>query len=126
MGEETKKTIVKINGHEYVMKGTVPEEYMHKLALYVDKKIAEVSEHNKKLSTVMVYILTAINIADELEKEKQQNEMLSAQLIELQNKVASLIQENQMLKAELEKSRNELNEFINTFDKKNSKIRTLK
>ncbi|SHE92632.1 cell division protein ZapA [Caldanaerobius fijiensis DSM 17918] len=126
MGEETKKTVVKINGHEYVMKGTVPEEYMHKLALYVDKKIAEVSEHNKKLSTVMVYILTAINIADELEREKREKEMLSAQLSELQNKVMSLVQENQRLKEELEKSRNELDEFINTFDNQNSKIRKLK
>lgn len=126
MGEETKKTVVKINGYEYVMKGTVSEEYMHKLALYVDKKIAEVSERNKKLSTVMVYVLTAINIADELEREKQKNEVLSAKLNELQTKIVSLMEENQNLKEELKKSREELDEFINTFDNKNSKIRKLK
>ncbi|WP_026486165.1 cell division protein ZapA [Caldanaerobius polysaccharolyticus] len=126
MGEETKKTVVKINGYEYVMKGTVSEEYMHKLALYVDKKIAEVSERNKKLSTVMVYVLTAINIADELEREKQKNEVLSAKLNELQTKIVSLMEENQNLKEELKKSREELDEFINTFDNRNGKIRKLK
>jgi len=65
------KTTVIINGHEYVLAGEEPEEYMHEVAIYVDKKMSEIHRKYDKLSTSMVAVLAAVNIADELLKERR-------------------------------------------------------
>ncbi len=66
-----RKTTVRINGQEYVLAGEEPEEYMHEVAIYVDKKMSEISRRYSKLSTSMVAVLASINIADELLKERR-------------------------------------------------------
>ena len=67
------KTTVKINGQEYVLAGEEPEEYMHEVAIYVDKKMSEIHRKYDKLSTSMVAVLAAVNIADELLKERRKS-----------------------------------------------------
>ena len=67
------KTTVRINGHDYVLAGEEPEEYMHEVAIYVDKKMSEIHRKYDKLSTSMVAVLAAVNIADELLKERRGN-----------------------------------------------------
>jgi cell division protein ZapA len=66
-----RRTTVRINGQEYVLAGEEPEEYMHEVAIYVDKKMSEISRKYDKLSTSMVAVLASINIADELLKERR-------------------------------------------------------
>ncbi len=58
------KTEVYIYGSRYTISGAESEEYMHKLALYVDKKMREFSEVNSALNSGMISVLAAINIAD--------------------------------------------------------------
>lgn len=65
---ELKKTAVKIQGKEYIITGTEEENYIQKLAYYVDRKLTQSSNSNSMLSSDMVAILTAMNIADELLK----------------------------------------------------------
>lgn len=60
------KTLVRIAGNEYALLADLPEEYIHKVAIYVDKKMAEVSRQRDNLSTAMVAVMAAINIADEV------------------------------------------------------------
>lgn len=60
------KTSVRIAGQEYVLTADLPEEYIHKVAIYVDKKMSEVSRRRSDLSTAMVAVMAAINIADEV------------------------------------------------------------
>jgi cell division protein ZapA len=67
------RTTVKINGQEYVLAGEEPEEYMHEVAIYVDKKMSEIHRKYDKLSTSMVAVLAAVNIADELLKERRKS-----------------------------------------------------
>ncbi len=67
------KTTVKINGQEYVLAGEESEEYMHEVAIYVDKKMSEIHRKYNKLSTSMVAVLAAVNIADELLKERRKS-----------------------------------------------------
>ena len=67
------KTTVRINGHDYVLAGEEPEEYMHEVAIYVDKKMSEIHRRYDKLSTSMVAVLAAVNIADELLKARRSN-----------------------------------------------------
>lgn len=67
------KTVVRIAGSEYTLLADLPEEYIHKVALYVDKKMSEVSRA-RNLSTAMTAVLASINLADEvmeLRGEKQ-------------------------------------------------------
>jgi cell division protein ZapA (FtsZ GTPase activity inhibitor) len=57
---------VRIAGQEYVLTADLPEEYIHKVAIYVDKKMSEVSRRRSDLSTAMAAVMAAINIADEV------------------------------------------------------------
>ncbi len=66
-----RKTTVRIDGHEYVIAGDEPEEYMHEVAIHVDKKMSEIHKKYDQLSTSMVAVLAALNIADELLKERR-------------------------------------------------------
>lgn len=59
---------VKINGIEYNLKGEEREEYLHKVAGYVDKKLRSIMSNNNKLSTSQAAVLTAVNAVDDLFK----------------------------------------------------------
>src|SRR5665647_3015570 len=59
---------IKINGIEYNLKGDEREEYLHKVASYVDKKIKNIMGKNEKLSTSSAAILTALNLGDDMFK----------------------------------------------------------
>ena len=61
-----KKYNVVIFGSEYTVKGDIDEEYINKLAKYVDQKMTEISEQTKIASTQRLAVLTALYIADEL------------------------------------------------------------
>lgn len=60
------RTVVRIAGREYTLTADLPEEYIHKVAIYVDKKMNEVVRQRSNLSTAMTAVLAAINIADEV------------------------------------------------------------
>lgn len=76
------KVIVRIGGREYAMKGTESEEYIHKVAIYVDKKMQEISENQPPLSISMLSVLTAINLADEVIKKDDEIHRLKKELEE--------------------------------------------
>ncbi len=86
---------VKINGVEYNLKGDEQEDYLHKVARYVDKKIADILENNPKLSTSSASILTAINAVDDGLKKEEQIENLQLEIDKLKK-----IQHHQNLKVE--------------------------
>ena len=60
------KTIVRIAGKEYTLVADLPEEYIHKVAIYVDRKMSDVTRQRDNLSTAMIAVMAAINIADEV------------------------------------------------------------
>ncbi len=57
-----------ILGQRYTIKGDADEDYIKKLADYVDTKMKEVIEAAPNTSPLKASILTALNIADELHK----------------------------------------------------------
>ena len=67
---ENKKVEVKINNVEYTLLTNESEEYVQRVALLVNKRMAQIQEGNKQLSTAMTAVLTSINIADELLKNE--------------------------------------------------------
>lgn len=69
---ETKNRVtVTIMGDEYIIRGSGLPESMEKAALYVDRLMRTLSENNRQLNGYKVAVLAAINLADELLKEKQ-------------------------------------------------------
>jgi len=67
---------VKIYGTEYPIKGDSELEYIKQVAEYVDNKMREVNKIAPEISTLKVAILAALNIADELFKERINSEKL--------------------------------------------------
>lgn len=68
---------VYILGQKYTIKGDAPEEYIRRLAFYVDEKLKEVNSSIPNTMPVKALILTALNIADELFRLKNEQEKLA-------------------------------------------------
>lgn len=84
------KVIVRIMGHEYTLRSEDTREYMQRVANVVDDRTKAIAEANKKLSTSMVAVLTALNFADDYVKlqdqhhdlhERMQNPTLEVKLL---------------------------------------------
>lgn len=69
--EDKNVTEVRIHGKEYMLKGEESQEYMQKVANYIDKKMAEISKNSVRMSTAATAILTAVNVADDYFKLQQ-------------------------------------------------------
>ncbi len=91
--DERVKTVVKINNAEYTIVSTAPEEYVRNVSYYVDKKIREMTQHDRRLSTSMAAVLACVNIADELFQLRDEHDEVSKKLVELANEAG----ENKLL-----------------------------
>ncbi len=85
------RTVVKICGKEYMMAGFESEEYIHRVAIYVDRKMSELKSQYVNLNSTTLAVLTSINIADDL--------------LKLQEQLDALSKEYQSLNEELKKTR---------------------
>lgn len=95
------KLQVRICGQEYTLVSDESREYMLETADYVDRKMIEVKNMNGRLSTSMAAILVALNITDDLQKEKIKNkETIDAQNAEIE-----------MLKRKLDEAVKRINEY---------------
>lgn len=59
---------VRINGLEYNLKGEEKEEYLQKVAAYVDRKLKTIMDNNPRLNISSAAVLTAVNAVDDLFK----------------------------------------------------------
>ncbi|KYH31057.1 cell division protein ZapA [Clostridium tepidiprofundi DSM 19306] len=109
-----------INGVEYSLKGEEREEYLHKVASYVDKKLTEIKENNNKLSTSSAAVLTAVNIADELFKIKNELSELFKKVEEIYNDDKRIKEENISLKKQLSHLENYNAELTEKIKKSNN------
>lgn len=81
MSEEQGKVIVEIYGEKHVIRGGDSPEHIQKVAHMVDKKMRLIAQRMPRLGVQQVAILAALNLADELEKLREEQETLM-QLIE--------------------------------------------
>ena len=128
-----------IGGRVYTLVGKEPEEYIQRVALYIDKKMSEIkkAESSRKLSTSMIATLTSINVADdlfkliekinssdikvealedELKEKDKQLQVYQKELREIQQENTTLKNKLHELQLEIKKSELELEEYINIFD----------
>jgi len=94
MTENEKNTvIVKIYNQELKLRTTESPDYVREVARYVDAKIYEVVDSSAGIPSSKLIILAALNIADELFKEKEKLENLTRKLEEHSKIIAEKISE---------------------------------
>ncbi|WP_038290647.1 cell division protein ZapA [Acetivibrio straminisolvens] len=128
---EKNKVDVRIAGKDYTLVGIESEEYIQKVALYIDRKMNEIMRMNSKLSTSMASVLTAINVADdyfkahenvislskELKSAKEEIERLKEENRRLADENAIISNKNTYFQLELAKREAELNEVRSALEK---------
>ena len=99
------RVTVSICGEDYTLVAEEAPSYMQKVGGYVDTKLDELLA-SAKVGRSDAAVLTAINIADELFKEREANEALRAQLKEYIDEASKARNEASELKRELFKAQN--------------------
>ncbi len=109
MDENITKTTIRLLGNEYTITSTDSEEYVHRVAFYVDKVLTEIYNRNNRLSTNMAAVLASVNIADELFKVKKELEGAKKDYEEISSKnsdneeeISSLKRKNDLLNQEIQ------------------------
>jgi cell division protein ZapA len=75
MGKE-RLVEIKVFGQTYTVKTDAEEDHIQAVAQYVNEKISEVLKRTRSVSSLNVAILTALNIADDLLREKEKRRAL--------------------------------------------------
>lgn len=94
---EKNRTTVQIMGVNYTLSGVESPEYIHRVALYVDRKMQEIGLA-QKLTTNHLAVLSCINIADELIKAQDENNRMRKELAATRQELSRLQRENTLLK----------------------------
>lgn len=94
------RVTVVVGGQEYTLLAVEGDDYVQRVAAYVDEKLKETLQ-GSKLAMVDCAVLTAMNIADEKFKEQDASENLHRQIKEL-------LEESSKLKLELSEAKREI------------------
>jgi len=89
MGKE-RYVEIKVFGQTYTVKTDEEEDYIRRVAQHVNEKMEEVLKKTRSVSTLNVAILTALNIADDLLRERDKREAL---VKEVQTKSKNLVEQ---------------------------------
>jgi len=89
--QEEKKQNIRVNiyGQEYPIKSEADIDYVQRVAEYVDRKMKEIAEKIPGRTQTQIAVLAALNIADDLFKEREDKEK---KLTEVEEKTQSLIE----------------------------------
>ena len=80
MAKEPQSIRVVIYDQEYFMRGDLNEEYIQKLARYLDTKMRSIAERTRTVDSVRVAILAALNVVDEYHQLKATHEEVTEHL----------------------------------------------
>ena len=99
------RVTVSICGEDYTLVAEEAPSYMQKIGGYVDEKLTELLS-TAKVGRSDAAVLTAVNIADELFKERETSDTLRAQVKEYVDEAARARNEASELERELFKLQN--------------------
>ena len=91
------RTTVRIAGKDYTMSGYDSEDYVRRVAIFVDRKIRELSMATR-MPTQDVCVLTAVTVADEMLKAQDEINRLRRELAETRQALEEAQKENDELK----------------------------
>lgn len=94
------RVTVTVGGLKYTLLATEGEDYVHRVAAYVNEKMKETGQGGG-ISQMDCAVLTAINIADDRFKEQETSENLRRQ-------IKDLLEESSKLKLELSEAKREI------------------
>ena len=80
MAKEPQSIRVVIYDQEYFMRGDLNQEYIQKLAQYLDAKMRSIAERTRTVDTLRVAVLAALNLADEYHQLKARYEEVTQHL----------------------------------------------
>lgn len=92
MGSIDESVRVNICGNEYSIKADVDIETTKRIADFVNQRMMDLKKSSSIRDNTKIAVLSALNIAGELEEYKEKYEETQKQLIDLQSKVGSLDQ----------------------------------
>lgn len=120
---------VLIGGKIYTLSGYESEEYLQKIALYINNKMDEMDQipNYRRLSMDMQKTLLELNMADDYHKAKKQVEMLEADIEEKDKTEYDLKHELISSQIQLEKADKEIERLkseINDLQKQIVKLET--
>ena len=120
---------VLIGGKVYTLSGYESEEYLQKIALYINNKMEEMDQipNYRRMSMDMQKTLLELNMADDYHKAKKQVDMLEADIEEKDKKEYDLKHEligAQIHLEEAEKEIDRLKNEINDLQKQIVKLET--
>lgn len=98
--EMANRVTVGICGEEYTFVADESATYMQKVAAYVDEKL-DALQSEAKAGRTAAAVLTAVNIADELFKERESSDALRRQIKEYIDEAAKAKSEISELKREI-------------------------
>lgn len=129
MEEKKRKMEVIIDGKVYTLAGEEPEEYMQRIASYVNNKMQELKAvpSYKKLSKDMQGILLALNISDDLYKTKEVVQMVKEEYDRKDKMIYDMTQQLTQEKLQAETARKLAEEYrhkINELQKRMIELET--
>ena len=80
-----RSVVVHVGGQRYVVRSDADETYIRTLAAYVDDRLKEVQRSSKPVSPQSLAVLAALNITDELFKERQRRVELKQRIKDKSN-----------------------------------------
>ena len=80
------RTTVRIAGREYTIASTDSEEYVNRVAAWVDRRMSELSAATR-LPAAQLAVLTAVNAADDMMKSRDEIRRLRAELDALRDRL---------------------------------------
>lgn len=86
-----KSVTVNIYGQDYTLRGDTDSAYVEKVASLVDQKMKEVSANSNLKAVEKVAILAAVNLADELLRERHSHSQSLAKLEERVSQAAEYL-----------------------------------
>ncbi len=82
---------VNIFGQTYSLRADEDPGYVERLAAYVDERVREVAEKTRTADTTKLFVLAALNIADELQRLKKDSLQGSKDLKARTERIESLL-----------------------------------
>ena len=98
MPKQPQSIRVVIYDQEYFMRGDLNQEYIQKLAEYLDTKMRSIAERTRTVDTLRVAMLAALNVADEYHQLKARFEDLTHQMDQRVGQCSAVLDE--ILKSE--------------------------
>ena len=124
MEDHKRKMEVIIDGKVYTLAGDESEEYMQRIASYVNNKIQELKESPsyKKLNKEYQSILLALNISDDLYKTKEVLKMCKEEYDKKDREIYEKNQEILTDKMQMETSKKLVEEYRNKINELQKRI----